>query len=349
MRSRDGAGPDDSGYFLNFNRNKRSVALNLRTDDGQRVLRDLAAQCDVVVENYSPGTLAKWGMDYASLRELNPRIVLVSMAGVGQTGPWRDAVTFADTLAAMSGLSSETGQPGRAPEGLVFGLGDMVAANAAVVATLDLLMRQQGGHVDLSQLEAMAATMGPAVAEASLGSHPRDWPTPDHPNRTHGAVPHGMYPAAGEDRWIAVSVRDERQWRALCHLVELPGDGDLTTRREHEDAIDAALAAWTSRQNAAELARALQANGIPAAPVANGKDLVEADEHLAARKFYPVIDHPIAGPVRHEGIVACLAAAPGALTTPAPLLGQHTATVLAELLDMGDDERTALEAAGAIE
>jgi crotonobetainyl-CoA:carnitine CoA-transferase CaiB-like acyl-CoA transferase len=355
MRLRPGAGADDSGYFLNFNRNKRSVALNLRTREGRRLLRDLATRCDVVIENFSPGVLARWGMDYASLRELNPDVILVSMAGLGQTGPWRDAVTFADTLAAMSGLSSETRDPGGNPQGLTFGLGDMVAANSAVLATLDLLSRGQGGHIDLSQLEAMAATMGPALAAAALGQDDSDPRTPEHPSRSVRAVPHGAYPAAGDDRWIAIAVQDQEQWRALTRLAGasglagVPGDADLDTRRAREDEIDAALAAWTSGQEAAALTSRLQEAGIAAAVVATGRDLVDGDGHLAARDFYPVLRHPIAGPVRHEGIVARLSATPGALTSPAPLLGQHTAEVLGALLGLDAGTLAELAAAGVTE
>ncbi|GHE84085.1 CoA transferase [Amycolatopsis deserti] len=344
MRLRPDAGPDDSGYFLNFNRGKRSVALNLRTPEGQAILRELAARCDVVVENFSPGVLAKWGLDYESLRALNPRAVLVSMSGVGHTGPWRTAVTFADTLAAMSGLSAETADPGEPPQGLVFGLGDMVAANAAVLGALDLLVRGEGGHVDLSQLEAMVATMGPAVLDRG-----EPVATAEHPNRSRHAVPHGVYPAAGDDRWIAITAQDDDQWAALRDLAGLPGDGDLAQRRAAEDEIDAALAAWTRDQDAAGLAARLQAAGVAAAVVATGRDLVEGDEHLAARGFYQRLAHPLAGEVLHEGIVARLAATPGALTSPAPLLGQHTEEVLRELLDLDDDRLAALRAAGLTE
>lgn len=354
MRLRPGAGPDDSGYFLNFNRNKRSVALNLRTAEGRELLRDLVPHCDVVVENFSPGVLARWGMDHDSLRALNPDVILVSMAGAGQTGPWRDAVTFADTLAAMSGLSSETRDPDGPPQGLTFGLGDMVAANAAVLAALELLARRGGGHVDLSQLEAMAAMMGPAVAEAAFPPEAPGARTAEHPDRSVRVVPHGVYPAAGEDRWIAVAAQDDTQWRALADLAGVPvtaalRDADLATRRAHEDGIDTVLAAWTRGQDAAGLAERLQAAGVAASAVATGQDLVEADEQLAARGFYQMLDHPVAGPVPHEGIVARLSATPGALTAPAPLLGQHTAAVLRELLGLDDERLAALAAAGAIE
>ncbi|GAA5176244.1 CoA transferase [Pseudonocardia eucalypti] len=351
MRLRPDGGPDSSGYFVNFNRGKRGVALNLRTERGQGLLRELAARCDVVVENFSPGVLARWGLDYPSLRAANPDVILLSMAGVGQTGPWRDAVTFADTLAGMSGLSSETRDPGGPPQGLTFGLGDMVAANAGVLGVLDLLAAGRGGLVDLSQLEAMAATMGPAVLEAALPDGERDQRTAEHPNRSTRACPHGIYPAAGEDRWVAIAVRTDEQWSALAELagLDLPRHSGLAARRADEDRIDAALAAWTATEDAATTAERLQAAGVPAAPVATGRDLVEADEQLAARGFYPTLTHPLIGPVRHEGVVARLSATPGRLDAPAPLLGEHTRDVLRELLGLDERELTELTEAGVLE
>jgi crotonobetainyl-CoA:carnitine CoA-transferase CaiB-like acyl-CoA transferase len=243
----------------------------------------------------------------------------------------------------------------------------MVAANSAVLATLDLLARGEGGHVDLSQLEAMAAAMGPAVAAAALGRPGSDQRTPEHPNRSARVVPHGVYPAAGDDRWVAIAAQDQDQWRALSGLVTsappaagqaggaapglagVPAGADLAARRAREEEIDAALAAWTCGQDAADLAARLQAAGVAAAVVATGRDLVDGDEQLAARGSYPVLEHPIAGPVRHEGIVARLSATPGALTRPAPLLGQHTAEVLGDLLGLDAATLDELAAAGVTE
>ncbi|MEU6785386.1 CoA transferase [Nonomuraea angiospora] len=347
MRLRPDAGIDDGGYFVNFNRGKRGVALNLRTEPGLEVLRRLAAECDVVIENFSPGVLARWGLSYDRLAELRPGVILVSMAGVGQSGPWRNAVTFADTLAAMSGLTSETADPGEAPEGLTFGLGDMVAANSAVLAVLDLVAAGRGGHVDLSQLEAMAASMGPAVLEAELGERR----PVSRPNRHPRMVPHGVYPVGGDDRWIALAVQGDEEWRRLAAHAGLPqpASADLEERRRHEDEIDTALAAWCSERDGEALAAELQGLGIAAAVVATGRDLVEADEHLAARGFYPVLEHPLIGPVRHEGVVVRMSGTPGALTAPAPLLGEHTDRVLKDLLDLDDEELARLRDAGALE
>lgn len=311
MRLRPEATYDDSGYFLNFNRNKRSLALNLRTPEGQAVLRQLAATVDVVIENFSPGVLDRWGLGYQDLRTLNPNVVLVSMAGVGHTGPWRKAVTFADTLAAMSGLTYETGQP---PQGLTFGLGDMVAANAATLATLDLLHRGVGGHVDLSQLEAMAAHLGPAVIEAD-------------PVRTNSRI----LRTAGDDRWIAIgAISDDALAAALGTTA-----GDRTT--------------FVAQQDADSLAARLQSQGIPAYPVRDGRDLVERDAQLASGEFYQQLVHPLAGPVLHEGVTAHLHSTPGGLWHPAPLLGQHTDELLTELLHLTPEHLADLHDEGVLE
>lgn len=325
MRLRPGAGPDESGYFLNFNRNKRSLALNLRTEGGVQLLQRLARQSDVIVENFSPGTLDKWGLGWPQLRELNPRAILVSMAGVGADGPWRSAVTFADTLAAMSGLTHETGTRGRPPQGLTFGLGDMVAANAATLATLERLLRGEGGHVDLSQLEAMTAHLGTAVLDHALDA---SMPEPPLIVRT-----------VGEDRWLAVGgVPDDELGRVVTQLVgENPGDPR------------AGLAALAADCEADELATRLQAHGIPAYPVRDGRDLVTQDEQLAARGFYRVLDHSLVGKVPVDGLVEHLADTPGDVHTAAPLLGAHTTELLEEILGLSRDEITALRDQGVLE
>jgi len=318
MRLRPGASYDDSGYFLNFNRGKRSLALNLRTPRGQELLRALVPHVDVVVENFSPGVLARWDLAYDQLRALNPEVVLVSMAGVGQDGPWRSAVTFADTLAAMSGLTYETGSATRPPQGLTFGLGDMVAANAAVAAALERLHLGEGGHVNLSQLEAMASALGPAALEPQLGETARPGGT--------------VVRCAGEDRWLAVGACPPEVLGAAVRSLGSTSLTDLAARSDGD-----------------ELAARLQAHGVPAHPVRDGSDLVERDPQLAERGFYVPLEHPIAGTVLHEGLVEHLGATPGSLRTPAPLLGQHTEELLTELLGLDPAELTTLHEEGVLQ
>jgi crotonobetainyl-CoA:carnitine CoA-transferase CaiB-like acyl-CoA transferase len=331
MRLRPGAGPDDSGYFLNFNRNKRSLALNLRTEQGPDLLRRLAAEADVIIENFSPGTLAKWGLAWDQLRALNPEAVLVSMAGVGSDGPWRNAVTFADTLAAMSGLTHETGRDGHAPQGLTFGLGDMVAANAATLATLELLWRGGGGHVDLSQLEAMSAHLGTALLDTIL-------PTGPAPDQVGPLV----LRTTGTDRWLTVGATAPD--RLVSALAAVLGE-------HHGLAVDpiTALEKAAAEADADTLAERLQEAGVAAYPVRHGRDLVTTDPQLAARDFYPTQRHPLAGVVPVEGIVSHLTTTPGRLTTPAPLLGQHTDELLAEVLGLDPDQIHQLREQGVLE
>lgn len=324
MHLRPGHDPNDSGYFLNFNRNKSSVALNLRHEDGPAVLRRLAAEADVVVENYAPGVLAKWGLDWPHLRTIRPDAVLVSMAGVGSTGPWRSAVTFADTLAAMSGLTWETRAGDGPPQGLTFGLGDMVAANAALVGTLDLLARGTGGHLDLSQLEAMAAHLGPSALEPALGGQAAE------------ADQACLVRTAGPDRWLAIGATPAPvRARALARLG-IPGD-------------PAGFAAHASTCDADELAAALQQAGLPAHPVRDGSDLVERDPQLLARRWFTAQQHPLAGEVLVDGLVQRLHGTPGGLNTPAPLLGEHTDDVLSRWLDLPAHEITDLRTRGALQ
>jgi len=185
--------PDRSGYFNNVNRNKRGIALNLRHPDGLALLARLVPRCDVVIENFSAGLLERWGLGFEQLRALRPDAIVVRMAGMGQTGPWRDRVTYADTLAAAAGITAETGSIDGDPVGVAFGLGDMVAALHAVAGTLAALDHRdrtgEGREIDLSQLEAMASHIGTALLESELGLPSLAYDGNRHPMM----APHGAY------------------------------------------------------------------------------------------------------------------------------------------------------------
>jgi len=347
--------PDTSGYFNNFNRNKRSVALNLARPEGLELLRALCRASDVVIENFSAGVMAKWGLDYAGLVGLRPGVVLVSMAGMGHTGPWRDQVTYADAVMAIAGLTALSGFPGREPAGFSFGLGDMIAGGHAALGALAALEHRdatgRGQHVDLSQVEAVAAHLGTAVLEVTAaGLEPEPWG-----NRHPAMAPHGAFPCEGEDRWCAIAVEDERQWRALCGVMGRPALADdprvatAAARKRDEDALEAEVAAWTRRHAAEAVMARCQAAGVPAGVVQDARDLVERDPQLRARGFYVTATHPVVGAFLHEGVVARLGDTPGGVWCAAPRLGEHTREVLGGLLGLGDAALDRYAAAGVLE
>lgn len=345
--------PDGSGYFNNYNRSKRSVTLNLDRPAGLDLVRRLVRLCDVVVENFSAGVMARWGLDYAGLATIRPDIILVSMAGMGHSGPWRDYLTYADALAALAGLTAQAGFPGRQPLGVTFGLGDMVAGLHAALGALAALEHRdltgRGQHVDLSQVEAVAAQTGTSVLEALAGLE-----TPLAGNRHAAMAPHGVFPCRGEDRWCAIAVETDAEWRALCgaigrpDLAEDPRFATRAARSAHETALDLALGDWTGRHDAEEVMAALVAAGVPAGVVQDGRDLVERDPHLRARGFYETVEHPVAGAFLHEGVTPRLGETPGRVWRAAPRLGEHTRDVLGGLLGLEDAELAALAADGVL-
>ena len=265
--------------------------------EGLDLLSRLVPHCDVVVENFSAGLLERWGLGFDALRALRADVILVRMAGMGQTGPWRDRVTYADALAAAAGVTAETGWGDADPVGVAFGLGDMVAALHAVAGTLEALDHRartgEGREIDLSQLEAMASHTGTALLESEAGIPSLSSDGNRHPRM----APHGAYPCAGTDQWIAIACRDDADWRALCGAMGNPAwtrDADLATiagRRAREDDVDRRLAAWTAQHDRYALGARLADAGVPAAPVQDAADRVERDPQLAARGWLVPLPH----------------------------------------------------------
>ena len=329
MRLRPEAGVDDGGYFLNFNRNKRSVALNLRTDEGQDLLRRLVPTSTSSSRTSAPACSSKWGLDYPRLRELNPDVVLVSMAGTGQDGPWRDAVTFADTLAAMSGLTAETGRDDRAPQGLTFGLGDMVAANSAVVG--DPRPAEPGRRAATSTSPSSRRwprTSGPRCCRASCRAEP---PPPrgaeDRAHRRRRPVArrrgHGARgPARGTGR-------------ARCRRCRRPNRSTTSsgTRRSRR------------RRRSPSCSRTPASPRIPSATVATSSSTTPSWPPAASTPCSSTRS-PGRSPTRASSH-ACTGT-PGGLWEPAPLLGQHTDDLLTELLGLTPAELADLHDQGVL-
>lgn len=346
--------PNTSGYFNDVNRNKRSITLDTRSPEGLAVLRDLIAESDVVVENFSASVMERMGLGYAELDALRPGIVYVSMSGMGHTGPRKDWVSYADIVSAGSGLTALTGWSPDDVVGVIYGHGDIVAGLQAALATVAALEHRErtghGQHIDLSQLEAMVAHMGTSVigvTGAGRASEPIG-----NAHRTY--APHGVHRCLGDDSWCAVAVRDDVEWTALCRVIgrddwaEDPALRTATARRERDDEVRTAIESWTRVRPVAMVQQTLQDAGVPAGAVQNGRDLVEHDDHLRHRGFYVAATHPTVGEFLHEGVPIRPSTTPGGVRRAAPMLGGDTDAVLGGVLGCPPSRIDALRTAGIL-
>ena len=341
---------NSSYYFNDYNRDKKSVTLDLAQEAGRDIFLRLVEHCDVVIENYRADVMDKLGLPYEVLRERRPDLIMVSMAGFGKTGSERDNVGFGPIIEQMAGLASMTGY---GDDGMPYktgiSYGDPIAGIAAVGAVaLGLIQRRKTGrgvYVDLAQRETMAAQIGEAFVAASLRGE-----EPVHRgNRSPRYAPQGVYRCAGDDQWIAISVRSDEEWRALAGVIGASELSPLTyeERRAKHDDLDARIEAWTSQQDPQAAMEALQAAGVPAGRVLNTRDIHD-DPHLTQRGFWVRLPHPRMHPWRQPRSAWRFVEANPQLRRHAPLFGEHTREVLSELLGMTDAEFDALEAQNVI-
>jgi crotonobetainyl-CoA:carnitine CoA-transferase CaiB-like acyl-CoA transferase len=337
--------------FNKLNRNKLSLTLDLSHDAGREAFLDLAAVADVVIENYSPRVMGNLGLGFEQLAERNPGISLVSMPGYGLDGPMRDGVAYGSTLDAEAGIASLLGYPGGELQRLGVALPDPVAGMHAAGSVLTALAQRdrtgRGVHVDLSQLESMASLLGDELVTAQVLGQPRERMGNRHPQW----APHGVYPALGEDQWIFIGVTGEDEWAALCSRIAALDDdtrfATMASRKQHEVALDEAVARWTSRQLAGEAMELLQAAGVAAGAVWDAAHLC-GDPHLAARGFFLELDHSLIGRHRYAGQPIRFAGSKTVFGTDAPLLGQHNDLVLGKYLGYTAERIDAMKTAGTI-
>ncbi len=350
----EGQTTDMSPMFHQINKGKLGVTLNLKEEAGIGLLRRLAAISDVVLENMSAGTLERTGIGYDTLSASNPRLVMVAMSGAGQFGPLADMRTYAPTMSSFVGLESLVGYASELPTGaLNFAIGDPNAAVHALVALFAALERREatglGCYIDLSQTEALFATLTPYVLQSQVeGRQP-----PASGNAHPAMAPHGLFPAAGEDRWLSVAVRDDRDWAALSALAggeDWARDGRLATaagRIGLRDALDGMLAAWTATQDRDRLVADLRAAGVPASPV-NDIDALWADRQLAARGMADIVELPGLGPEVLFRAPWNVSGFGVGTATRGPVLGEHNERVLCGTLGLAADEFARLRAEGVI-
>jgi crotonobetainyl-CoA:carnitine CoA-transferase CaiB-like acyl-CoA transferase len=339
-----GTGHNDHPFFLMWNRSKRSASLDMKHARAAEVVLRLAEQADVVVENFAPGVLDRWGIGWEALQARNPRLVYLGMAGCGLDGPWRDHVTFAPTIHALCGLTELTNPPGRHDVGHGVSITDHVSGLAgalAVLAALEVRERTgRGQRIDLSQLEVGAFLVGPALLELAAGG--AEATAQGNRDGLDDLVPNEVYRTA-DGGWLAVTARDDEDWRRLCtvldegSLVSEPGLATVAGRRARRDRVDAALAAWAACQDAESAMQRLQGAGVPAGKLQTAPDLVQ-DPQLAARGAFAELVHASVGRQPIERFPGTIAGASLEPYRASPALGEHTFEVYAELLGMSEEE-----------
>ena len=340
-----GAKPlEGSGYFASRNTSKKSIALNMSHPQARQIALTLASRCSIVSNNFRPGVMEKWGLGYGEVAAVNPSVIYLAMPMQGSSGPNRDYIGFGSTIAALCGLVSMAGRPGRPPLGTGTHYPDHVpnpghALVAVLAAAFHRARTGEGQQIELAQIESTVNMLGPSVlACAATGVLPQT-----NGNRRAGAVPRGVFPCAGEDVWCAIEANDDRDWQGLVDALGAPEwmrDDELKTlpgREARQDAIETRLAQETGRYSAAELVARLQAQGVAAAKVATSAD-VTSDPQLLARRYWHHVPHAEMGsvlvnlpPFRAVGEERV---APG----PPPLLGEHTLEVASELLGFDETE-----------
>lgn len=348
---------DDPRAFHGLDRGKLSVAIHLGDRRGVDLYMRLIARADVVFDNFAPRVMPSLGLDWASLSAVNPRLIMASLSAAGATpGPWRDLVTYGPSLAALYGLKSLLGYPGDPhPREDTADL-DPTAAGHAFIAVLAALEHRErtgeGQFIDLAQGEAtLQRAAGPLMDWLLNGRE-----AGPQGNRGAGLAPHGVYPARGEDAWLAVAVRTDAEWERLRVLARPALDDPAWDRALHrlrdQDALDAAIGEWTQRQDAAELSERLQAEGVSAFPMMGPLDLLVDPDFTSLNAAGVDLSAEAASPVRsgalYMGAPWKMAATPAVLRGPTPNRGEHDDYVFGELLGLSDGEREALRGAGVI-
>lgn len=340
---------EKSARFNIMNRGKRAITLDLTVPDGVRLAKELIERADAVIENYSSEVLRKFGLDYAVLSKINPSLVMVSMAAFGSEGPWREARAYGSTLEQGSGLPSVGGRPDDPPmmNHLAYGdaVGGLNACSAVLVALLHRKQTGLGQFIDLSQVQCML----PFTAVWAIEQSANGRTTPRAGNRHPAFSPHGIFPSAGEDKWVMVAATDDSMWAALARVIGLddPSLATLAGRRAQEDRVEAAIASWTRQRSADDAMVILQKYGVASGSVRQPMDLI-SDPHLNARGFWQWVERAYVGshpqpsaPYREGGL-------PIPVKAPAPTLGQFNEEVLKEMLGLPNSEIERLKGAGVI-
>jgi benzylsuccinate CoA-transferase BbsF subunit len=335
-----------SGYFNQYNQGKKSLSLNFRHPEAKEVAWRLIKDADIVVNNFASGVMEKMGFGYEAIRRVKPDIIMISLSGYGDTGPYHEYVAYGPAQVPLSGLSSLTGYKGFPPMHAGFSYADPNAGVHGAFAVLAALYHRrktgEGQYIDMSQWECAMQLLAEGILEYTMnGREPER-----NGNRDPWMAPHGNFKCQDLpekvmdmtiDRWVSIVCADDADWARLARamgkpeLAQDPRFKTLEARKANEDQLEAIITEWTLPQKFDEVAEKLQAAGIAAAPCADNKHLCDEDRHLARRSFWVELNHPEVGVKRHAGIPWRMSGTPTAVRAPAPCLGQHTDEVLNRL------------------
>jgi benzylsuccinate CoA-transferase BbsF subunit len=344
---------DAAPTFALLNPDKWSVALNLQRPEGVSLALRLADWADVVSQSGTPGAMEKLGLGPEALLARKPGLVVVTNSLFGATGPQRHHPGFGGEGAALAGFDHVTGWPDREAIGPCATSTDPLSARYVAVAIAAALLERGrsglGRHIDVSQVETGVYSLSEAVVRESANGES----VARAGNRQPGAAPHGVYPCAGDDAWIAITVFDDAEWQALGAAMGAPAwahDARFVGalgREANQAAVDAELAAWTRRFPAYALLSRLQEAGVPAGVVQGFRELVR-DPQLAHRRHFVTLDHAALGPLPYERSGFRLSASPGGFDDSGPLLGEDDDVVLGEILGLSEAEIARLVAEGVV-
>ncbi len=340
-----------SPLFNAPNRNKLGLTLNLAHERGRAVFHQLVKISDAVVTNFTPRVLYQLGFDYETLRKVKPEIVLTSISGFGDSGPWRDYLSFAAIGEALSGMNSLIGYRGEGPLMNCVGSSDPYTGITAALVTLAAIRRARrsgvGCHIEVAQLEATIPFIADALMEYMLCGRVRSFDSP----AGLSAAPYGTFPTAGRDQWIALSIRTDEQWRSLVEAMNFPQWvkqrelGSALERTRNLEWLNERVAEWTASQDKEALVQKLQEKGIPCAPVRTPSELL-SDPQFKATGFFQSVDHPYAGRHPYASLPATFDGQRAPITRVGPLVGQDNRYVLCTLLGLSDQEFEELERLG---
>lgn len=326
----DKPGINRSGFFADFHSSKLGIGVDMSHKDALEIIRPLIEWADVVAESFRPGVMKKWGLDYESVRKINPRIIMLSSSLYGADGPWSRHPGYGAQGAALAGIQHMTGWPDKPPAVPKGAYSDSVSPRYAMAATVAALIHRErtgeGQHVELSQIEATSQLVSPQLLDMQVTGREAQRAG----NHKDGAILHGTYPCKGEERWIALEVENEAQWQALVALFD-NAEALAAARAKGEAALNACVAELTARYDAGELMTLCREAGLPAGVAYWGSDLLE-DPILEARHHFRPLQHAEMGTLKYNGPAYRFSRTPSELKSAAPLLGEHTDMVLTEYL-----------------